>query len=88
MLIKYFDIVGFTPEFQESRDTKNKSLFRGFLFLVYVLFAIFYMVSHFIYYFWIKDIVNTSRNILKNSEIYNISSHEIYFEVVIHKLRI
>ena len=51
MLIKYFDIVGFTPEFQESRDTKNKSLFRGFLFLVYVLFAIFYMVSHFIYYF-------------------------------------
>ena len=78
---RYFDYFGFIPQFRFLGESKFKSTFGGIIFISYGLFAIYYFVSQFVVFLKNIDNVDTSWNLIKNSQSYNLTTKELYFGV-------
>ncbi len=76
-----FDNFGYSPQFFIGKEAKYKSFLGGIISLLYIIFSIAYSVTQIIYFFKSLDVVQTSRNIIRPSNSYNLSSKDLYFGV-------
>ena len=79
--IKNCDYFGFTPQFLHSGDIKYKTKLGGLIFLIFAIFSLYYVVYGFYVFIKSRSDVDTSRDILKYSGTYNLSTTELYFGV-------
>ena len=77
--IKEIDKFGYTPQFLISGGTQFKSKLGGSIFVVYLLFAIYYFVNQISSFVKNRINVDSSRDSLKYSGNFNLSSSELYF---------
>ena len=79
--IKEIDYFGYTPQFLILGENNFKTRLGGFIFLFFILFAIYYAGSGFINFLNNQNIVDFSRDLLKPSRNYTIDTNNFYFGV-------
>ncbi len=76
-----FDNFGYTPQFFIGKEPKYKSFLGGIISLFFIILSIAYSITQIIYFFKSLDMVQTSRNIVRPSNFYNLSSKDLYFGI-------
>ena len=80
-MIRNFNYFGFIPQFRFMGETKFKSTLGGIIFLSYGLFAFYYFNSQFVVFLQNRYTINSSWNLIKNSQNYKLTTKELYFGV-------
>ena len=80
-LIKEIDYFGYTPQFLISGEKKYKSVLGGLVFTLFGLFASYYFGTEFYAFILNRTNVYTSRDLLKYSGQFNLSTLDFYFGV-------
>ena len=79
--IKSLDNFGYTPQFRISGEDQYKTVTGGIIFICFAIFACWYILSEFIDFILRSHDVQTSRNIITRSEVYNITIKDLYFGI-------
>ena len=79
--IKSLDNFGYTPQFLISGEGEYKSVPGGIIFVCFAIFACWYLISQSIGFISRLHDVQTSRTIITQSEIYNITTKDLYFGI-------
>ena len=80
--IKIFDYFGYTPQFRINGDTVYKSFLGGIIFMCFIIFALYYLISQFsIYLLTHKDVKTSTTRIKISNPYYTLTTKDIYFGI-------
>ena len=77
--IKKFDYFGYNPKFRINGNNVYKSFLGGLIFMIFLIYSLYFMITQLIIFFQNLGIVKSSRILLKNSESsYLLTTSDIY----------
>jgi hypothetical protein len=79
--VKIFDFFGYTPQFLIQNETNYRSRTGGLISLFFILISIFYTLFQFYNFFSKIDVLQSSRNVIQPSNMYTLTTKDLYFGV-------